>query len=108
MPGSTMQSRMQSESRSVREAALRHMLSQQDVRTISAGSRLETHAVAAGCADDLVHPRNLLGRPACFEPRYYRVRSPDELFSCLGLGLLDRHVFALVVRRALRPQAGVL
>src|SRR5437773_10721707 len=34
MPGSAMQSRMQSESRSVREAALRHMPSQQDVRTI--------------------------------------------------------------------------
>src|SRR5436190_17798191 len=34
MPGSAVQSRMQSESRSVREAALRHMPSQQDVRTI--------------------------------------------------------------------------
>src|SRR5437879_7466483 len=34
MPASAMQSRMQSESRSVREAAMKHMLSQQDVRTI--------------------------------------------------------------------------
>src|SRR5437870_6574377 len=34
MPASAMQSRMQSESRSLREAAMKHMLSQQDVRTI--------------------------------------------------------------------------
>jgi len=63
--------------------------------SIGAGSRVETHAVAARCADDLVHPRNRFRHPACFEPKYYRVGSPGELSSRPGIGLSDRHVFDL-------------